>query len=244
MNYLYQKEMDGNHRWKDSTGKEWSYRKLKTGPVFGDVQRNGNYATNDYLIDGEEKIEVGAVHKKLGLLKQVTGYLPCKDELGESGCVRIIGWAWKRIIAAIVLLVIVLSVIFLLLLQQQKPKDMIEDFAFPKEMQNNEEGKVYLPDYTLLEKNEGDEVTTTWLYNVEGNSYALQYIVHLKEGNQTLYESEILQPGQAICGFTPWVDLKEGSYSYEMEVRMYALDDLHTPVSVQTFEGNYVVYGK
>lgn len=244
MDYIYLNSMRTGRKWKDSSGKIWKYKKQKEVPLFGDVYRTSKYTTDNRLVDGQDSLEVGAVQKKTGIFHKITGYIPCMDSGGNRGSVRIISLAWERILTLCVILLLLMAACIYLYRSNTGPKDLIEDFTFPTQMENTEEGKVSIPDYTVLEKQEDEEKTMTWLYNVTGNPYGMQYVIYLDEGKQLLYESEILQPGQVIRGFTPEADLKEGVYPYEMEVRLFELSDSREEVSVQKFEGEYRVYGE
>lgn len=241
MKYIYQEIADSKYWWKDSSGKRWSYQKQKTEPVFGDV--SSKYETSDELVADDSVLEIGTLQTKVGCFKKVAGYIPCTDEQNNPGSIRIIRYAWKRILFLTVLPVLLLLMAGLYLMDG-KPKDAIEDVTFPVEMENTDEGTVSIPDYTILEKQEDENKSMTWLYNVSGNPYALQYVIYLNDDNKLLYKSDILQPGQVIRGFTPFLDLESGNYSYKMEVNMYALDDLESPISVQVINGEYFVYNE
>ena len=86
-----------------------------------------------------------------------------------------------------------------------------------------------------------EDQTKTWLINPEGNPYNVKYLIRLDDG-RTLYESEVLRPGEVIQGFSPYHLLSVGVYGYTIECQMLEPEE-EEPVNVQKMKGELQVYG-
>lgn len=222
--------------WMGPGKTAWNYTTSSQLPVFGDVQKKQAYQSEDVLVREGQTLIVEPYRKKLGPFRKVIGYLPCMDEQNREGCIRIIGTAKARIFSAALLIFVILGAAGVFIWYSTKPPELqIEKDAFlyeaPAELVNENPEKVAVPAYDTLYMNADSGEITTPLINVEGNPCYFQYRILLKETEEEIYRSNLLEPGTAVYGVTAEKKLEAGDYDIIIEINAYALEDHQTRLS-------------
>lgn len=209
--------------------------------VIGEIRPGKKEAKGGELVHGERVLDFSLPLRKKRFFQHCRGYLPCHSAVGEETSIAVYGWNVRKIMVAFLLLIILLAALtravylYYVWATPVITEDDIVTVQLPQGNAAQAAGSDLLPDYTRLEWALSSERTITWLYNPEGNRCAVRYRITLADG-RLLYESDVLQPGEVIQGFTPYHALGEGSYAYTMECQLIDMESKQI-VSTQRFEG-------
>lgn len=215
--------------------------------IIGEIHPGRQEQKTDELLYWKRVLPFGAVRRKKPFFQKYLGCLPCKDEQGNHYGVAVYVYSWKRIVLVVVLGILMAMLAFwgireyYLWATPTITHDEVIATRLPDAMHNEDPGSFLLPDYTRMEWDLTEDQTKTWLINPEGNPYNVKYLIHLDDG-RTLYESEVLRPGEVIQGFSPYHLLSVGVYGYTIECQMLEPEE-EEPVNVQKMKGELQVYG-
>lgn len=228
------------------TWHSWGYTTKKTQHVFGDVHFNAKRQTEHTLVKGTESLVVEPFKEKLGFFERTVGYLPCQDETGNLGSVRIVGIAWNKIVPLIVVLLALIGGGGAYWYQQAtapKPVDKkLITFDAPDGFDNTDPTKISVPTYNIVGIDAKTMKFTTPLFNVAGNKCRMAYKVTLKDDGTVVFDSgdQKLKPGKAWYDFKADTKLKKGSYTIVIKATSYKLKS-DTKINSSELEATLVV---
>lgn len=88
-----------------------------------------------------------------------------------------------------------------------------------------DETKILIPAYPDLQMIEGTNVLYVALMNPERNPCFFQFSIIEDETEDVLYESKLIEPGNAVTSQELTKDLKAGTYDVTIKIRAYDLND-------------------
>lgn len=231
-NYILKDDYD--ETYKDNRGNVWGYYSSKAAEknnllnsleVIGYIVKR-NHTGNLELKDKEKSLYFHEDEKLNPLLFKTIGYMVC----GDGQMIRVIEKSNHFPVFAIVVLLIIALAAGAYWLSNRDSGPVFEDSAIAYKMPegtpaNNDETKIMIPGYGDLPiKADTDELYAA-LINPEGNQCYFKYKIVLKEGNQTVYESDLIKPGTAVTNVKLNQPIKKGSYDIKIVVLAYSLDD-------------------
>lgn len=241
MRYEYWKPESAKRVWKDKKKNAWYYLNeeevqelgITLQNVVGDVEKTGKETESEDVL-GQDDAELPITPVKMQLKKNeaVLGYLPCDDEEGNPGAVRIIKkkqrW-WLLLLLLLLLLGIGAGVWFYL----NRNDDFLDASAIayqmPDAIKNNNPDEIVIPVITELTMEAGADTVEASFANPDGNPCYFKYTVKLNNEDGTqgeqIYESKYIEPGTAIMEFEPTKKLSPGEYSVEISVKTASLKD-------------------
>lgn len=87
-----------------------------------------------------------------------------------------------------------------------------------------EEGMITIPGYDTVPLKEGSDTSKIELVNPETNDCLFQYELILKDSDEVLYTSDMLEPGKAIMSQKLNQTLTEGDYPLIIRINTFSLD--------------------
>ncbi|MBS6210402.1 MAG: hypothetical protein KH359_11705 [Clostridiales bacterium] len=224
-------------KWKDRNKKYWPYistedaekLELHRSQVFADTSGRNRNDNGSRLKSLEAQLPLSDVKENLSQSEKIIGYIPCKDEEGLLGYVRIVKKKrkWNWILLFLVSVLLIGGGIWWILNQGSKV-DLDEAaiaYQMPNGMKNENPSEIMIPVFESLTMPTGSNKVEAGLVNPEGNPCYFQYSIYLKDGNELLYESKWLEPGTAIVEFEVEKELKAGEYPITISVKTGALND-------------------
>ena len=225
MRYTYI-ESDEKLCWKDGQKQQWHYGHMEEGmSLFGDVRKKNRLETSDCLVDERKRLIVEPCQKKIGFFEKVRGYIPCQDEEGNQGFVRIIEKSRVKLFALLMIMVALLGGLIWGLIEMSKPVDDTPIRIASGEMTNPNPENIRLPGIERIYADAGDTHVNQLLLNVEGNAYNLKYTIQLKDSGEVLYESKVIEPGYGVREFDMNRSFEAGEYPIVITVNSSALEE-------------------
>lgn len=222
--------------WKDKDRKRWPYlteteaevKGIDLNNVFADVGSEKDY-NGDCLLYSGRKLKLSDKKKELKKSEKIYGYIPCVNENGEEGYIRII----KKRKKWLALLLILLLLIPLLLgvkyfVDQDNKIDLDEaaiSYQMPNGMKNENPEEIMIPVFGELTMAEGTTEITAGFANPEGNPCYFKYSIVLKEENKVLYESKWIEPGTAVVELNVSEKLPKRNYPILIKIDTGTLED-------------------
>lgn len=96
--------------------------------------------------------------------------------------------------------------------------------AEPEDKSGESEG-IKIPGYPSITIAKDSKNVTMALLNPEGNPCYFKFELVLKDTDETIYESKLVPPGQAITDVTLTKPLSEGEYNAVIKISTYSLAD-------------------
>lgn len=221
-------------------GRGWKYipvqgagaEKISHDKVVGDVFVNRAQMPVDYLTaeltDGtSESTPVYAYKEKLSFLEKTVGYVP--DSKERDRYARIVKKSLAKLLVPLVLVLIVAAVLlayFRPWAHQDGPnldKTAIA-YQMPNGIKNEDPTRIMMPffDEITITKNGQGKVA---LVNPDGNTCYFKYVLTLKDGDQMVYESGLIQPGMAVTEWYLDSPLEAGEYEGTLKIETSDLED-------------------
>lgn len=224
--------------YKDHNGGYWDYVNddelqgmYPTGGfrIFSDMHTHGNGKTDDYIIGEQTERRLNPYLQKLSWSKRIAGYIPVTDEKGEEGFIRIIGNPWHRQFLP-VLAVFICAFLFLggVWFAQKDEVPGLDKTAVSYHIdgvKNKDEDSILLPGISVINVKENDSHVEASLFNPEGNVCYFKYTMILKDTEEVLYTSGLIEPGKAVTEFDLDKKFKAGTYPVELIVETSDLKD-------------------
>lgn len=243
MQYKVKKNDDCKQKWIDKAKQTWPYisaedaekNELNMESVFADV---GTEKVNDgdSLEFLGRKLWLKNKKEKLSQRDKIIGYIPCENEDGTEGYIRIIKSSRKIIVIPIVLALLILAgIIGGIVAVNQNTKSFLDtaaiSYQMPNGMKNENPNEIMIPVFTELVRPSGSNKVVAGLVNPEGNPCYFQYSIYLKENEQLLYESKWIEPGIAIMEFEIAEQLQAGEYPIEIRIKTGSLSDVEVEMN-------------
>lgn len=222
--------------WKDKNRKRWPYLTEKEAEVqgidlnnvFADVGKKKDY-NGDCLFYAGRRLKLVDKKKELKKSEKIYGYIPCVNENGEEGYIRIIKKR-KKWLALLLLLLLLIPILLGVkyFIDQNNKIDLDEaaiSYQMPNGMKNENPEEIMIPVFGELTMVEGTTEITAGFANPEGNPCYFKYSIVLKEENKVLYESKWIQPGTAVVELNVSEKLPKGSYPILIKIDTGTLED-------------------
>lgn len=233
-----EKISSGKNLYKRNKGESWYYLNEKTLQamypndgikIFSDIQKKENKYADNYLIKENIKHGLHPYQNKCSKTKRVIGYIPVENENGEDGFIRIIGFAWSRLLLVIFSLVLCAS-IFLFGMWFANKDDIpgLDNTAVSYQIdgvENKDKDSILLPGIKVMNVKENDMHVKAVLMNPPGNGCYFKYTIVLKDSNDVLYTSGLIEPGKAVTEFDINKKMKEGRYPIKIIVQTRDISD-------------------
>ena len=217
MKYTSIKKRACSRIWKDKNGTEWSYLPLSSASeqnvhhrdIVGDIPlKNNTEAVGElYSEEGNQSCSIAQYREKLKYSEKMKGYIPCESEDGQQGYVRVLGTAVGKILAPIIAAVIILAgaavAAWYFTSQSGPPLDKAAiAYQMPNGLKNEDPNQIMLPGFSTLTMNAQTGQVRAALVNPEGNPCYFTYVIVLKDTQEELYRTGLLEPGTAVTEFT------------------------------------------
>lgn len=236
MKYEYREIESCLKKWKDDHKREWPYLSqedlIANGAdapmLFADVALDKKKTNGSFLSYCGRKLKLNAIDESIST-KMVIGYIPCVNEDGEKGFLRIIRKKRKILLFLIPLLLLIgLLIGGWYFLSHQNTVDLDEaaiSYQMPNGMKNDNPQEIMIPVFNQLKTNHNSNTISVGLVNPEGNPCYFKYKIVLKESKKTIYESKWIEPGTAVVEIEIKEKLKIGTYPITIKVESGSLDD-------------------
>ncbi len=100
----------------------------------------------------------------------------------------------------------------------------------PEDKSDGEQTGIKIPGYPSISIPADQKDVTVALLNPEGNPCYFKFTLVLKDSGETLYESKLVPPGEAITEITMSKALPEGEYDATIQITTLSLDG-ETPLN-------------
>lgn len=232
-------------------GKSWKYipaqgagaEAISHDKVVGDVfvRRSQNpisHLTAERTDGTTEDTPVYPYKEKLGLCEKTVGFVPDSGETGRYA--RIVKKSTAKLLAPLVLVLVLVAALLVYFRPWAQNGPNLDQSAIayqmPNGVKNEDPSRIMMPFF--------DEITMTnagqgkvALVNPDGNTCYFKYILTLDDGNKTVYESGLIQPGMAVTEWYLDDRLEAGEYDATLKIETSDLEDY-----TQAANGaNYVV---
>ena len=142
----------------------------------------------------------------------------------------------KIMITAIIVLCVAVAVLAaVLVIRKDKNKDNDDKFTPTIDSDSGEIGTgsnysggqqgIRIPGYPSITVDAGKDNVTMNLFNPEGNPCYFTFELVLKDTNETLYTSKMVEPGKAITNVTLSHGLEKGEYQAVIKISTASLED-------------------
>lgn len=201
--------------------------------MFGDISSKNNKKNVDSsLVMDKQTFSVVPLKDKLNFFEKVIGYVPCMDEEGNSGWLRIIGKSKPKILSILLILTLLIGGgIFFMNNRGPDLDDTAIAYKMPDYLVNKDPSQLLVPGYEIIEVDKDNMRTETILLNPTGNPCYFQYEIRMTDTKEVLYESKLLEPGKAIPGFELNREVDEGVYNVEVVMNTFDLNDYEQPLN-------------
>lgn len=247
MRYTYNAPLNQAGKWqvkKTTLG----YVKEKPTELFGDVRAKSRKQSKDYLDFKQGSLRIEPPLKKVGLFTRVVGYLPCQDETGQSGYLRILKPASLRISLVIILIIGILGTAFgywytstkkeIAAKQEQK----LLTYNAPQDLKNDDPTQIAVPAYNNFYVDAKTQEFQSPLINVAGNQCLMKYSIINKNTGETIFSTDkLLKPGKAFYNFKPNKALLVGTYDVYIKIESYSLKNSKKQLTSSTIESQVIV---
>ncbi len=222
--------------WKDKDRKRWPYlteteaevKGIDLNNVFADVGSEKDY-NGDCLLYSGRKLKLADKKKELKKSEKIYGYIPCVNENGEEGYIRIIKKRKKWLALFLILLLLIPLLLGVKYFVDQGNKIDLDEAAIsyqmPNGMKNENPEEIMIPVFGELTMAEGTTEITAGFANPEGNPCYFKYSIVLKEENKVLYESKWIEPGTAVVELNVSEKLPKGNYPILIKIDTGTLED-------------------
>lgn len=222
--------------WKDKDRKRWPYlteteaevKGIDLNNVFADVGSEKDY-NGDCLLYSGRKFKLADKKKELKKSEKIYGYIPCVNENGEEGYIRIIKKRKKWLALFLILLLLIPLLLGVKYFVDQGNKIDLDEAAIsyqmPNGMKNENPEEIMIPVFGELTMAEGTTEITAGFANPEGNPCYFKYSIVLKEENKVLYESKWIEPGTAVVELNVSEKLPKGNYPILIKIDTGTLED-------------------
>ena len=196
--------------------------------VFADTGSEKEH-NNDSLEFLGRKLWLKDKKQKTARGEKIIGYIPCANENGKEGYIRIIQKSKKVFLIPVLILLLLLGGLlggaFLLNNQGVHLDEAAISYQMPNGMKNENPEEIMIPVFTELTMAKGSKEVTAGLVNPEGNPCYFQYSIYLKKDKELLYQSEWIEPGTAVVEFELKEQLSAGEYPIEIHIKTGSLDN-------------------
>ncbi len=201
--------------------------------MFGDINSKKSKKNEESsLVMDKQTFSVFPLKDKLNFFEKVIGYVPCMDEEGNSGWLRIIGKSKPKILSIfLILLLMIVGGIFFMNNRGPDLDDTAIAYKMPDYLVNKDPTQLLVPGYEIIEVDKDNMHTETILLNPTGNPCYFQYEIRMTDTKEVLYESKLLEPGKAIPGFELNREVDEGDYNVEVVMNTFDLNDFEQPLN-------------
>lgn len=225
MKFTYNQAIKTSKVWQDSKGNKWGYVTQKQTEYFADIYKKNRVKSEFELVDDQKSIIVEPSKNKLNVFEHVVGYIPCINEQGKEGYIRIVvGSPIKLLLTALILIGIIGGGTFYLQKSLLPAKDT--PIKLDKgQMTNPNPANIRILGIGTIYAKPGQTKVEKKLVNVKGNAYDMTYTIALKETGEVLYTSKKIPPGYGIKEFNLSRSFKKGNYPITVTINTSAKED-------------------
>lgn len=221
----------------DSKQQKWNYicakdmqKQYPNGGYFvlADLKTGKKEDAVGHLIQDDKEIEVFAYQTKLKAREKCVGFLRVENSLHEDAFIRIIKRKNLYPFCLLLLLVLLLTGTGIWYLSGRSNGPDLDQSAISyhvEGLQNKDPSNISLPLFAQLQVDAETMKVQEHLANPEGNPCYFEYHILLKEGNEELYQSGLLEPGTAIPEFVLNKTLEVGEYPAQIQIKTYQLKE-------------------
>lgn len=251
MYYRYLKTDEEVKIWKDGNKHEWEYltekviEKFDVTPtdIIGDIGLV-NDETGNVLQYEEQEIFIQPFRMRLNNNEEIVGYIPCEDENGQHGYIRILKKRSRKWLIPVIMTLLLLvggGVWYLMNQNDDFLDEAAISYQMPNGIKNTDPEQITVPVLTDLTWKKGEDTIEAAFANPDGNPCYFRYIVKLADTDEVIYESKYIEPGTAIMEFRPTKQLSSGKYTIEISVKTVSLNDRESEMNGGAMDCNLTV---
>lgn len=231
--YIDEENYDQKIGNREDTWKYYSKKTIKKKNLFGTCEvigymDVGRINTGTLELNDEEKTIRFQKYEKLNpMLFRTKGYIVCED--GDTQLIRLVEKSrCLYAVLAVALIAAITAGTYWWMNRDTGPR--FEEAAIAYKMPegtpaNDDETKIMLPGYGDLPMDADTDELYAALINPEGNQCYFKYKIVLKEGNKTIYESDLIKPGTAVTNVKLNQRITKGTYDINIVVLAYSIED-------------------
>lgn len=225
-------------KFKDYNGVLWNYvseeelqKMFPNGgfKVFSDMEQKDNSDKTNILEAETGQIALYPYKKKQSWLKRAVGYIPVMDETGQAGFIRIMEYAWYKLLIVIVAALVCASIFIAGIWFAKKDEvpglDKTAISYHIDGVRNTDSESILLPGLSVLKAKENENHVKVVLFNPDGNECYFKYIIKLKKTGEILYSSGLIPPGKAVTEFNINRTLESGKYPIKVIIETRDIND-------------------
>ena len=202
--------------------------------IVGDVFKKNKKNPSEQVLhyDQRTKLNVFPYREKLRMFDKVVGYIPCEKNQ-EEVYVRILKKNWLKLAFFISLLCLFVGAGFSYFYLDKGPNldETAVAYQMPGNKKNEDPNSIMLPAFNEIKLAADTKKMHIALANPAGNPCYFKYKLILASTNETLYESEYIEPGKAITEFSINRTLNPGKYQLKMKVETRSLANFDQPLN-------------
>lgn len=239
-----------NNIWKFIESKEFKKRDKTQQIILGDFKGVNSNNPERVLVNGDIKIGVYEYRNEKKWNEKVIGYIPVIEENTQTqGFIRILRKdSLKPIITALFLIFVLIALFiagFLLAERQKVPG--LDKTAVAYEVNtlvNKDPDQISIPGLKTINATEGETHVKQVLANPNGNPCYFKFRIFLKETDELLYESGLVEPGKAVMEFDMQRTFDFGKYPIQIRISTLDIKDGKTALNGGVIEGELNVLYK
>lgn len=235
------------HKWKYMSVQQ--YKKLPEDErrICGDMRKKDSRSASLILRDKDFQIGLFS-YDKSKWSERTVGFIPVENEENpeDSCCVRIREISIvKTVLFPLLLACLVAGIILAVFLYSKKDEvPGLEESAiayYVEGMKNTDPTQIMMPGFTPISAKAGDTHVEYVLYNPEGNPCYFKLQIVLKDTEEVLYESGLLEPGKAIMEFDLSRPLEAGTYNVTINAETFSVDDYESALNKGAVDTTIIV---
>lgn len=241
MEYKLRKHEGYSNTWVDQKQQSWPYissEKMEAiypgggYMVVGEIHIKQRKEANDVLMNDGQSIAVSSFSVNLRSNERCIGFIAVESE-GEIRFIRLIERKKNKIYWWFLLLFIAAGLIVGgVLLKKEGPNLDESAISYHIEgLKNEDPSNISIPLFGKLKVDGRTMEVEAHLANPQGNPCYFEYRIILKDGNEELYHSKMIEPGTAIPKFVLNKKLKQGSYDGVIVIDTFSLKDHKTQMN-------------
>lgn len=203
--------------------------------IKADLKKGKKEDCVGYLTDEVQQIEVFPYAHNLKANEKCVGFICVSSEDNRDSYIRIV----KKSKRGLWFLLMLVSLCFILLggffyLSGNNNVPNLDDNAISyhiEGMENKDPSNISIPLFTQIKVDDKTMEAEVHLANPQGNPCYFEYHIVLKEENEDVYQSNLIEPGTAIPKFQLNRKLNKGSYDAMIRIKTFDLNDHTTPMN-------------
>ena len=235
MLYKLKETSNSKDSWVDVNHQSW--------PYISNDQMDHIYPNGGYRIIGDvgsrkesqftlqyhdQCIDVAPYIPKLRSNEYCLGYIAVESNDFSDAYIRIIKRSNKKFLFLLLMLLLIGTGLFVGRDIWKQDEPSLDDSAISyhiEGLENKDPKNISIPLFGTIHVDSKTMKSTINLANPKGNPCYLGYRIILKERNEEIYRSKLIEPGTAIPGFKVNRKLEKGSYPSLIIVETYSLQD-------------------